>query len=121
MSQDTPLLGKKILVLEDSYFTAMDEALCLKAAGAEVVGPASTEAIAIELIERERPDVAVIDINLGYGASYAVARKLTECAIPFVFATGYDQGAIPPEFAQLNRLEKPFGPGELVSAIADLT
>lgn len=120
MNQPPPLQGKKILILEDSYFTAMDEAHVLEAAGAEVIGPASSETAAIELIERERPDLAVIDINLGAGASYAIARKLTECAIPFVFATGYDQGAIPAEFADLGRIEKPFAAEQLINAIADL-
>jgi hypothetical protein len=63
----------------------------------------------------------VIDINLGSGPSFKLAETLKDRGIPFVFTTGYDAGAIPAEFAGVERLEKPFPLRQIVGAVARLT
>ena len=52
------------------------------------------------------------------GASFDLARVLRVRGIPFLFFTGYDRNALPPEFADVQRLEKPVNPTRLVRAIA---
>jgi two-component SAPR family response regulator len=114
------LSGERILVVEDQYLLAKDVCEWLQEAGAQVIGPVSDADSACELIEKHHVDTAVVDINLGEGPSYQVAIKLSERDVPFVFATGYDEPAIPAEFKSRPRLEKPFhGPG-LVRAVRAL-
>ena len=45
------------------------------------------------------------------------ADLLAERAVPFVFATGYDEGAIPSRFADRPRCEKPIDMAKIKQAI----
>jgi DNA-binding response OmpR family regulator len=115
-----PLESKRVLVVEDQYYLASDITSWLEDAGAKVVGPAPDEKHACELLDRETVDSAVVDINLGRGPTYEVAKELTQRHVPFLFATGYDAAAIPVEFEQAARLEKPFRARQLIAAVRDL-
>lgn len=122
MAGSADLRGYRVLVVEDDYYLATDAARALRGAGAEVLGPAATEdAARAVLLEQERrqqrPHAVLLDINLGPGPSFGLAGTLLGAGIPFVFATGYDQEAIPPEFAGVERLEKPVPLRQIVSAI----
>lgn len=55
----------RILVLEDESLIALMLAMELENAGHRVIGPASTSAASLRLAEGERPDLALLDINLG--------------------------------------------------------
>jgi CheY-like chemotaxis protein len=107
MTARAGLIGQQILVAEDDYCIALDAAGAARSAGAEVMGPYSTDEEVLAALRRARPIGALLDINLGNGPSFEVARELRARGIPFVFITGYDQTAIPPEFADTPRLEKP--------------
>ena len=48
--------------------------------GIEVVGVASTGAEAVRLADELRPDVALVDIDLGEESGFDVARRLAELA-----------------------------------------
>lgn len=115
-----PLKGLQVLVVEDQYLLARDVCEWLEQAGARIVGPVPDSERACQLIDREPLKAAVVDINLGKGPAYEVASKLTEHSVPFLFATGYDQAAIPAEFVNTPRLEKPFKGAELVRAVQGL-
>jgi CheY-like chemotaxis protein len=113
------LSGRRVLVLEDEYFIADDIARTLEQAGAQVVGPFTRHADALNALEREHPlDFAVLDINLQGEISFVVADALKERHVPFVFATGYGQPAIPASHQQVPRWEKPFEPEALTEALA---
>ena len=114
----TEFAGQKILVVEDVYYLAMDVKKAIEEGGAEVVGPFPDVRSALESLKFEEPDCAVLDVNLGSGASFELARALNNRGIPFVFFTGYDQSAIPAEFAQVTRLEKPVSGDRLVKLLA---
>jgi DNA-binding NarL/FixJ family response regulator len=101
------LRGARILVLEDDYYVATDLQAVLEDSGAQVVGPFADAADALSAIEREQPDCALVDINLGQGPSFDLPRALTRENVPFAFVTGYDALAIPTEFKMFERLEKP--------------
>jgi hypothetical protein len=58
------LQGVRILIVEDEYILAMDPENRLKGADCEVIGRVSREAKALELLERDRPDAVVLDLNL---------------------------------------------------------
>jgi CheY-like chemotaxis protein len=102
------LQGKSILLVEDEYFLVQDMAQAFLAAGAGIVGPASTVAEALRLVAASsRVDGAVLDINLQGEMVYPLADILTARGIPFVFATGYDRESIPERFDDHLRCEKP--------------
>src|SRR3712207_6367004 len=87
----------RVLVVEDEFYIADEMALALQKLGAEVVGPVPTKDKALALLaSEERIDAAILDINLKGQAVYPVADALAERGVPFVFATGYDQAAVPP-------------------------
>src|SRR5262249_22308109 len=118
MAAAVDLSGRLILVVEDDYFLASDTARALRAAGAQVIGPCPTEAAAESMIAAERPSAAIMDINLGDGPSFRLASALKEQGIPFVFMTGYDGDMIPPDFSDVQRLEKPVDLRCMVDAVA---
>lgn len=117
--QDTPsLVGRRILVVEDEYFVAMDASQALREVGAEVVGPCRTEQAAIRELEESAPDGALLDVHLGPTPSFTLAEALKNRGIPFVFITGFDPGRIPGRFAGVDRLAKPISPRKMVEALA---
>lgn len=120
MTGEPDLSGLRVLVVEDEYFIATDAARALRSAGAEVIGPCSTEEAARAEIEARRPDAVLVDINLGTGPSFKLAESLKSQGIPFVFVTGYDQGMIPEEFSHIARLEKPTQLRRIIGAVAKL-
>jgi CheY-like chemotaxis protein len=117
MTDEADLSGHRVLVVEDEYYLAADAARALGGAGAEVMGPCSTEESARAALE-QRVDAVVLDINLGSGPTFKLAEMLKGHRIPFVFFTGYNQEVIPKGFAHVERLEKPVEPLQIVRAIS---
>ena len=120
MNGQPELGGRRVLVVEDDYYIASDAARALEVAGAVIVGPCANEATACAEISAERPDAALVDINLGDGPSFELAAALEREGVPFVFLTGYDQEAIPEAFADIERLQKPVRFRNVVEAVAKL-
>jgi CheY-like chemotaxis protein len=87
----------------------------------EDVITASSEAEALKLLANHRPDVAVLDINLGTGTSIAVAEELTRKNIPFLFATGYGDGiSIPVHLKHVPVVRKPYDALSILSNLENL-
>ena len=118
MTGEADLSGQRILVVEDEYYQADDAVRALRSAGAQAMGPCSTEEAAWEALEEQRPDAVVLDINLGSGPTFKLAETLEARGIPFVFFTGYDQTTIPKEFDYVERIEKPVELRKIVRAIS---
>ncbi len=116
---NTGLAGKCILVVEDEYFLADDIAKALQDAGANIAGPIGNLAEAVAWLESSNADMAVIDLNLEGTFAIEIADVLKQRGVPFVFATGYDEEAIPERHRDVARWEKPFDVNALVRAMAD--
>lgn len=98
----------RVLVVEDSFFTARTIARLVQDFGATVVGPVPSVSQALEVIEREGCDAAVLDINLGAETVEPVAERLETLGRPFVFVTGYaSPGVISERFRGHKKLAKP--------------
>lgn len=115
-----PLSERRVLVVEDIYFIADDVRRALSKAGAEIIGPASNTADAIRQLGAAPIDAAVLDVNLEGEMSYPVALELERLGIPFLFASGYDDWAVPHEWQHVPRLQKPYNLRELPGAVAAL-
>ncbi|MBP1807713.1 response regulator [Rubellimicrobium aerolatum] len=111
-----------ILVVEDEVFIALDLAATLEEAGYRVLGPAGTVAAALRLLGQERPDAAVLDVNLRGEMVTPVARLLRKMAVPFALASAYGRKEMPEDEALAGavHLGKPTGPAKLLAALSDL-
>jgi two-component SAPR family response regulator len=100
--------GRRILVLEDDYLVVEEMVQELAASGADVIGPVANLSKAYDLLAK-MPDIegAVLDINLQGELVYPLADELARRDIPFVFATAYDESAIPEGYRDHRRFTKP--------------
>ena len=112
------LKAKRILVLEDEVLLAIEAAEALEELGAMVIGPAHRVEAAMALLDTERPDAALLDVNINGSTSAAVARRLLDAKIPFVLATGYgDKSGIS---GQLAVIDKPYNRSQIRAAFAGM-
>jgi DNA-binding NarL/FixJ family response regulator len=68
----------RLVLIEDHQALREGLELLLAHHGCDVVGTAGTEAEGQVLIEREEPDVALVDITLGDGSGIALTRRLVD-------------------------------------------
>jgi two-component SAPR family response regulator len=114
-----PHRKKRVLLVEDEAFIVMLLEDILAEIGFEVMGPAASCAQAFALLEKHgAPDGAILDVNLGGERVFPLAAALAERHVPFVFSTGYGDGAIDDRFAGIERLRKPFDPNRLQATLA---
>jgi CheY-like chemotaxis protein len=110
--------GRRVLVVEDEYLVANGMVREFARLGVETIGPAGTIERALDLIQQgEHLDGAVLDIKVRDDMVFAVADELQERGVPFIFATGYDQHAIPDRYKGVARFQKPFDPAQVVCAL----
>ncbi len=107
-SDPASLAGRKVLVVEDEPLVAVLLEEILEEFGCTVVGPASRLDAALELAGTSEVDLAVLDVNLGGQPVFPVAQALSDRNVPFVFATGYGAGGLPPEWSHMPALQKPY-------------
>ena len=83
------MTGSRVLIVEDDVIIALDVEHALIAAGYEVCGVAESQADALALATKTRPDLAIVDISLGPGDGRIVARELfAKHGTDVLFATG---------------------------------
>lgn len=114
------LTGRRILVVEDEALVAMLVEDALLDAGATVMGPASSVAEALALLEGAVPCAAVLDLNLAGEPSTPIADVLARRSVPFVVATGYGAEGLPEAHAAVPVLAKPYDPDELTTVLQRL-
>lgn len=112
---------KTVLLVEDSLIIALDAEDILKRLGAQHVATAGTVEGALEAIKDAKPALALLDINLGDQTSFAVADRLHELGIPFLFATGYgEQAQLPDDHKARTVLQKPYTLENVERALPEL-
>jgi CheY-like chemotaxis protein len=120
---DPPKL--RVLIVEDELFVALHLESVLEEVGYEVSGILSTGESAVEQCELLRPDIVVMDINLGKGMDGITAAQQIRRAghVQIVFVSAYsDAGTrarIESALPGSKLLSKPVTPGVLKSAIQE--
>ena len=115
------LRGKDVLLVEDSLIIALDAEDLLDRLGAVSVTTESSAVGAIAAIDTARPDVAILDINLGDHDSVPIANRLAELGVPYIFATGYgEQGQLPNQHKARPVLQKPYTLASLSRRLREL-
>jgi light-regulated signal transduction histidine kinase (bacteriophytochrome)/CheY-like chemotaxis protein len=110
-----------VLILEDQLVIAVGLEQMLASAGVEDVITTSSEVETTKVLAARRPDVAVLDVNLGTGTSIAVAEALAQRNIPFLFATGYgDSVIIPSHLKHAPVVRKPYDAASILTHLQQL-
>jgi len=68
----------------------------------------------------ERPDAAILDVNIGGATVFPVARILADRGVPILFATGYGREGLPPEWRDYPVIIKPYTQRDVAAALDDL-
>ena len=115
------LKNLRVLVVDDEMMVAMLLEDMLIELGCSVVGPVPNVAAALERLESERIDVALLDVNLSFGQSgYPVADDMVHRGIPFAFVTGYGSASLHPDYGDAPTLQKPFHLTALLRVVSQL-
>ncbi|WP_162784711.1 GAF domain-containing protein [Paracoccus suum] len=114
-----PRFTGRALVVEDNLLIAMNAADALRAMGAADVVIAGTIADALERIAAGGFDLAILDLDLGGRLSTPVAEALRAAGVPFLLATGYDDGsgAAAAVLRDAPRLSKPYSNDAIAEAL----
>src|SRR5258708_21324861 len=89
------LEGLSVLVVEDETMVALLIEDMLLELGCRQVRHASGVEMAMTSLREQRPDFAMLDVNLNRELVFPVAAWLQEARIPFIFATGYGGPTLP--------------------------
>lgn len=114
------LAGVTVLVVEDDFYQATDTREAFELAGAVVIGPFSTVAAATKAVAQTPPDGAVLDIDLGGGPEFDLARDLKRRGIPTLFVSGHPASVLPADLSDLPHLEKPAERPAIVKALREI-
>lgn len=101
------LSGAHVLVVEDDHMVAETLAAVLEHEGATISGPCMSHRTAMDAIALRIPSMALLDVNIIGGTSFALAEWLGEHHIPFAFITGEPMTAIPTRLTPMGYLQKP--------------
>ena len=110
----------KILVLEDEALIAIDIEMTLEEAGHRNIVLCHSVEDALAQIDRTKPEIALLDVNLGKGhTSIPVAERLHDLGVPFFFLSGYTEATVslPDGLESIKRMSKPFQSSELIAAV----
>ncbi|WP_374991556.1 response regulator [Bradyrhizobium sp. LHD-71] len=107
------------MVVEDEMLVALDLQESLKSFGYEVIGPYGRLSEAIEGVETQAIDLAVLDLNLNGEMTYDLAESLQKRGIPIVFTTGYESDTIRSRFPDCPVLNKPVVKDALESVLRE--
>jgi CheY-like chemotaxis protein len=113
------LSNRKVLVVEDEMMIAMLIEDMLDELGCTLVGPATNVPRALDLIDKQQIEVAVLDLNLDGQDTYAIADALQRKNLPFIFATGYGSAGLRKEYGNRPVLQKPFQISDLEVALVE--
>lgn len=114
------LFGRRVLLVEDQLLIALSLEADLKDRGLIVTGVAANAAAALDMIQSDPPELAVLDVNLRHENSFGVAEALQDRGVPFVFATGYGREFDPPaRFAKVPVVDKPYHINDVLSRLQE--
>jgi CheY-like chemotaxis protein len=116
-AQCPKLKGLRVLVVEDEALVALQLEDMLADLGCAIIGPASRVGQALELLNGERVDAAVLDLNVAGELVYPVADALASRGLPYIFATGYGASGLSAPYRSRPVLQKPFLQSQLRQAM----
>jgi DNA-binding response OmpR family regulator len=109
----------RILVAEDEFITGFDLCDTFEEAGYEVEGPHAGISSVMLACQKEKPDLAILDIELTDGLTYELAQKLIDENVPVILhSERADAGAVAARFPGATTLAKPCPPAQMLAAVS---
>lgn len=113
-SDSSPLSGSRILVVDDEPMVALAIRDIVVELGGCVPAIAHRMEQALDVLEKNEIDCAILDVNLAGTLSYKIAIALRRKNIPFLYCTAHaDAASVFPRMATAPRLRKPVLKSEL--------
>jgi CheY-like chemotaxis protein len=111
----------RVLVVEANMIIALDAEDMLTRNGAAGVDIAANSTEALRFLAEPSYGFALLDLRLPNAESLAIAWRLQELGIPFIFSVGYGEHVIsPPAFPAVPIVGKPFSESYLLARLAAL-
>jgi CheY-like chemotaxis protein len=110
---------KNVLIVEDDPLLALMLGDVLVDAGYDVEHAANLTQ-GEELLAAGPIDAAILDIRIGGGVSYPLARALDARRIPYLFASSMRRIDMPPDLRWTPLIGKPYTPGQVITALQAL-
>lgn len=100
----------------------LGEMLKLYCSDVVVVGEAHNVNSAYEIIQKEKPDLVLLDIKMPDGSGFDLLNKFSNIDFKVIFITAHEEYAIKAfRFSALDYLLKPIDPSDLMSAIEKIS
>lgn len=108
---------RRVLLVEDEPLISMMLEDMMGDIGYVVAGSARDTKGALEYIEAEDLDVALLDVHLADGDCFGLADALLARGVPVIFSTGVGRDEIPAPYDQYPYVTKPFDMRQLEAAL----
>lgn len=120
MAIPQPQERPRVLVVEDEFIIALDLSETVKDLGYELDGPYADRTNALEALEDDLPDCAILDVFTADGDVYPLADRLSEAGVPIIFHSGH----VPPDelkgrYPEAQACAKPCPPDRLIDALQE--
>ena len=97
-----------ILIVEDEPLISMMLEDFVQSLGHSVAAICETVSEALNAIDGDSFDLAILDVNLKGENVWPVARALSDRSVPFILASGGHVDPPPSEFAGVPMIDKPY-------------
>ena len=115
MGQQPPL---RVLVAEDELIVGYDLCDTVAEAGYIVEGPFDDLSSAMLAYQKQKPDVAILDVQLGDGIVYPLAEQMMAENVPVIFHSGQlTPEEVARRFPKAQALSKPCPPAEVIHSV----
>jgi DNA-binding response OmpR family regulator len=108
----------RILIVEDEFLIAKTLAQILTDGGHVVSGMVGSAEKAIQMLENQKIDAAVVDANLAGSSAAPIETALRKRGIPFAVISGYSKLQLLAGLQDAPFLPKPVDPVELLAVVA---
>lgn len=112
---------RRILVAEDELIIAYDLCDTVEEAGFAVEGPYPDISSAMLSLQKSRPDIAILDVELDDGYSFQLAERLMAENVPVIFHSGqFSPNDVAKRFPEATACSKPCPPDKLLAKVQQL-
>lgn len=105
----------RVLVAEDEAIVALDMCDTVEEAGFEIEGPHNNVSSAMLALQKHRPDIAILDVELDDGDTFKLAEQLMAEDVPVIFHSGqFSPDEVARRFPNAIACSKPCPPNEIL-------
>lgn len=108
----------RILVAEDEAIIGEDLCQTVAEAGYVVEGPFTDIQSTMLAYQKHKPDLAILDVQLGDGIVYPLAEQMMAEDVPVIFHSGQLTPAdVATRFPEALAVQKPSPPAEMIASV----